>query len=213
MNTKIRLIFLSVFIGKCLLIFIQKAHKKNSYYFIEVLRHMEEIFRKKIDAIDSPPKVRLFVADIADFSTQYGKEQSKSYTVANLRAGPNHYPRYGDFLESCVFRTYGPWWNMLTSNIKIPIQARPLFISQDFVEVIFETKLVVESVIVYETYHPGSVCALYAFDYFRNKWFNLWSLFDEFSFTSNQQAFNRVLPPKVSRKFKPVLKRKDIFTE
>ena len=174
---------------------------------------MEEIFRKKVDTIDSPPKVHLFVADIGDFSSQYGKEQSKSYTVANLRAGPNHYPRYGDFLESCVFRTYGPWWNILSSNIKVPIQARPLFISQDFIEVVFETKLVVESVIVYETYHPGSVCALYAFDYFGNRWINIWSLFNDFNFTSNQQALNRNLPAKVSRKFEPFLKRKDIFTE
>ena len=212
---KIKLLFLGIIAGKFFLIHIRSAHKKNSYSFIKVLRKMEEIFRKKIDATDSPPKVRLYVAEIGDFSTQYGKEGSKSYTVANLQAGPNHYPRYGDFLESCVFRTYGPWWSdkFLSSNITIPIKARPLFISQDFIEVLFETKLVLETVIVYETYHPGSVCALYAFDYFKNKWFLIWSIFDECNFTSNQQALNRILPPKAARKFEPVLKRKDIFTE
>ena len=174
---------------------------------------MEEIFRKKSDTADSPPRVRLFVADIADFSTQYGKEQSKSYTVANLRSGPNHYPRYGDFLESCVLRTYGPWWQCLPSYISVPIKARPRFISQDFIEVLFETKLVLESVIIYETYHPGSVCALYAFDYFKNKWYNVWSLFDELNLDSNEKALNRPLPAKLSRKFEPPLNRKDIFTE
>ena len=210
---KLKLLLLGFIIGKCLSFHIRKAHKKNSHFFIKVLRKMEEIFRKKIDATDSPPKVRLFVSEIADFSTQYGKEQSKSYTVANLRAGPNHYPRYGDFLESCVMRTYGPWWNILSSNIRVPISVQPLFISQDFIEVIFETKLIVESVIVYETYHPGSVCALYAFDYFKSKWLNVWSIFEENNFTSNQQALDRCLPPKVSRKFEPLLKRRDIFTE
>ena len=43
-----------------------------------------------------------FVNDIIDFSSQYGKEGSKSYTVYNVKGGTNHFPRYGDFLESCV---------------------------------------------------------------------------------------------------------------
>ena len=104
---KFSLLFVSGVTCKCMLILVRKMHKRNSYLFIKVLKKMEEMFKKKIDTTDSPQRVRLFVADIADFSTQYGKEQSKSYTVANLRSGPNHYPRYGDFLESCVLRTYG----------------------------------------------------------------------------------------------------------
>ena len=47
-------------------------------------------------------KLSLFVHDVIDFSSQYGKEFSKSYTVANIRSDPVHFPRYGDFLESCV---------------------------------------------------------------------------------------------------------------
>ena len=37
------------------------------------------------------------------------------------------------FQESCVLRSYGPWWYNLDSNIKVPITTQPLFISQDFI--------------------------------------------------------------------------------
>ena len=93
---------------------------------------MEHAFKKN-KSIEGSPKINLFVLDIIDFSSQYGKESSKSYTIANLRSGPNHYPRYGDFLESCVLRTYGPWWLDLPSNINVPTSTKPLYISQDFI--------------------------------------------------------------------------------
>jgi F-box/leucine-rich repeat protein 4 len=93
---------------------------------------MEHAFKKN-KCIEGSPKINLFVLDIVDFSSQYGKEFSKSYTIANLRSAPNHFPRYGDFLESCVLRTYGPWWLDSPSNINVPISAKPLFISQDFI--------------------------------------------------------------------------------
>jgi hypothetical protein len=51
---------------------------------------------------DDTAPTRQFVHDIMDFSSQYGKEASKSYTVYNVKSFPNHYPKYGDFLESCV---------------------------------------------------------------------------------------------------------------
>ncbi len=54
---------------------------------------------------DSLP-VHLYVNEIIDFSSQYGKEGSKSYAICNLRGQPNHYPRYGDFIESCVLVTH-----------------------------------------------------------------------------------------------------------
>jgi hypothetical protein len=47
-------------------------------------------------------RANFFVQDVLDFSSQYGKEASKSYTVTNIKSGPNHFPKYGDFLESCV---------------------------------------------------------------------------------------------------------------
>lgn len=80
-------------------------------------------------------KISQFVQDVIDFSSQYGKEHSKSYTAANIRSMPTHYPRYGDFLECCVFRTYGPWWldPMIPSYIKMPTQIETKFISEDFI--------------------------------------------------------------------------------
>jgi F-box/leucine-rich repeat protein 4 len=80
-------------------------------------------------------KISQFVQDVIDFSSQYGKEHSKSYTACNIRSMPTHYPKYGDYLECCVFRTYGPWWlnEMLPSFIKMPAQVETRFISDDFI--------------------------------------------------------------------------------
>lgn len=77
----------------------------------------------------------------------------------------------------------------------------------------FESKLLLESVVIYETYHPGAIVALYAFDYFKSKWVNIWSIFDDNNFKTNHQAINRQLPPKMSTKFAPELNRNDIYTE
>lgn len=52
--------------------------------------------------ITVPQRVRYFVRDVIDFSSQYGKEHTSSYTVSNIRSRPHYYPKYGDFLESCV---------------------------------------------------------------------------------------------------------------
>lgn len=51
---------------------------------------------------DHSSKIHQFVHNIVDFSSQYGKENSKSYSVLNLKSGPYNFPKYGDFLESCV---------------------------------------------------------------------------------------------------------------
>lgn len=60
---------------------------------------------------------------------------------------------------------------------------------------------------VYETYHPGSVVALYAFDYIKQKWIRIWSVFDDITIgetiKSNEKARRRGQPPKVARKFEP----------
>lgn len=66
---------------------------------------------------------------------------------------------------------------------------------------------------IYETYNPGAVCTIYAYDYRQSKWVLLWSIFKEDKFTSNSQAIHRTLPLKSSRKFEPNLLRTDIFTE
>ncbi len=82
-----------------------------------------------------------------------------------------------------------------------------------FVEVSYETRLFIESIIIYETYHPGGVVEIYAFDYIEEKWRNLWSVFDDPELTSNKKARNRPTPTKASRKFEPILKTKNIYTE
>lgn len=80
-------------------------------------------------------------------------------------------------------------------------------------EIVFETRLFIESIIIYETYHPGGVVEIYAYDYIDDKWKNIWSVFDSGLYKSNEEARQRVMPPKLSRKFEPPLKLKDIFTE
>ena len=73
--------------------------------------------------------------------------------------------------------------------------------------------MVIESVIIYETYNPGACVALYAFDDFVQKWIVIWSIFYENGYKKNSDAKNRQLPPRVSRKFEPELMRKNIFSE
>lgn len=71
-------------------------------------RKIFQLFFSKEIRMDVPRKdhqlqTRQFVKNVLDFSSQYGREQSGSYTVANVRGCPTNYPKYGDFLESCVF--------------------------------------------------------------------------------------------------------------
>jgi len=70
----------------------------------------------------------------------------------------------------------------------------------------------VESVVIYETYNPGAAVAIYAFDYTKSKWIRLWSIFDERNFCSNRKARARCKMEKCARKFKPNLRRNDVFT-
>ena len=82
----------------------------------------------------------------------------------------------------------------------------------DKIEVKFEQKMLIESVIIYETYNPGSVVAIYAYDYLKIKWICIWTIFSE-QINSNCEAINRPMPPKSSRKFEPKLTRSDVFSD
>ena len=64
---------------------------------------MQKLRRSSADSIKPSDHIRLFVQDVIDFSSQYGKENTSSYTVANIRSRPHYYPKYGDFL--------GSFWN------------------------------------------------------------------------------------------------------
>lgn len=46
---------------------------------------------------------RQTVNEVVDFSSQYGSDLSRSYTVANVVGETNIYPKYGDFTQSLVF--------------------------------------------------------------------------------------------------------------
>ncbi len=46
---------------------------------------------------------RQAVSEVLDFSSQYGSDQSRSYTVHNVVGEINIYPNYGDFTQTLVF--------------------------------------------------------------------------------------------------------------
>jgi hypothetical protein len=46
---------------------------------------------------------RQAVSEVLDFSSQYGSDQSKSYTAQNVVGEIYNYPSYGDFTQSLVF--------------------------------------------------------------------------------------------------------------
>ena len=46
---------------------------------------------------------RQTVKEVLDFSSQYGSDQSRSYTVHNIVGETNNYPHYGDFTQTLVF--------------------------------------------------------------------------------------------------------------
>lgn len=100
--------------------------------------------------------------EVTDFSSQYGSETSISYTASNLAGRGNIYPSYGDFTQACVFRTYGPWWEIAPSQIKPFKRTPPSFSSQDYIELIFPKKVYPLSLEIYETYNPGCVVKILA---------------------------------------------------
>ena len=65
-----------------------------------------------------PRYVKQFVDEITDFSSQYGGEnpRSFSYSISNIRGEPQIFPRYGDYTQTAVMRTYGPWWDQCSSH-------------------------------------------------------------------------------------------------
>ena len=57
------------------------------------------------------------------------------------------------------------------------------------------------------------MCVLYAYDYSKEQWISVWSIFNNPQYKTNSQACDRSLPLKASRKFEPNLTRKHIFTD
>jgi F-box/leucine-rich repeat protein 4 len=103
---------------------------------------------------------------IRDFSSQYGSNNTRSYTVENICSDPEIFPMYGDSTNALVFRTYGPWWINLPSyreNKRQFSRQENEFNSRDFIEIEY-ADLVCQctSLSIYETYNPGTLEVVYA---------------------------------------------------
>ncbi|XP_030640767.1 F-box/LRR-repeat protein 4 [Chanos chanos] len=107
-------------------------------------------------------EVEQYAKEVLDFSSHYGSENSMSYTMWNLAGAPNVYPSSGDFTQTAVFRTYGPWWEQCSSAPQ-PFRRTPQnFHSQDYMELAFEEPVYPTAIDVLETYHPGAIVQILA---------------------------------------------------
>jgi len=121
--------------------------------------------------------VEQFVAEVLDFSSQYGSDSSISYTAHNIVGRPSKFPSYGDFSQTFVMRDYGPWWRDCPSG---RVWRRPLPCPQpsaprgaNFIDTKFEHAVYPFRIHVYETYNPGGLVGVWAGDC-RGSWRRLW---------------------------------------
>ncbi|XP_015593223.1 F-box/LRR-repeat protein 4 [Cephus cinctus] len=130
---------------------------------------------KNLTNKESVAFVEQFVKEVSDFSSQYGSDNSISYTAYNIAGNPSKFPDYGDYPQAFVMRTYGCWWDVAPSR---PIDYMPQnngpVISQDYIDVEYYREVYPVRVSIYETYNPGSVVAIWARDNNR-RWHQLWS--------------------------------------
>jgi hypothetical protein len=97
----------------------------------------------------SPPLAQ-YASEVLDFSSQYGSDNSISYTAHNIVGVPTKFPAYGDFSQTFVMRDYGPWWQAVLiaypNFFFMPIRPknRPLRIKMlpFFEKVLFNTSVV-----------------------------------------------------------------------
>ncbi|XP_076361945.1 F-box/LRR-repeat protein 4-like isoform X2 [Tachypleus tridentatus] len=126
------------------------------------------VAKSKCQNVESKELIlKQYVSDVVDFSSQYGSDFSISYTAANIIGKPNIYPNYGDFTKAFITRTYGPWWSICPSASQCflsPLPKGRYVQSQDFIEIQFEEKVSPLRIDIYETYNPGSVVRISAFD-------------------------------------------------
>ncbi|XP_054932064.1 F-box/LRR-repeat protein 4-like isoform X2 [Dermacentor andersoni] len=117
------------------------------------------------------------VKEVADYSSQYGSYNSISYVALNVIGAPEVFPEYGDYSETFSARTYGPWWLLYSisdRNFKTILPKERYVKSQDYVELQYEHLVHPLTVTVFETYNPGSVVRILAFDRLKNRWKELW---------------------------------------
>lgn len=130
--------------------------------------------------------------EIVDFSSQYGTEDSLSYTADNLLGPPAVYPRTGDHAYSYQLRTYGEWWQILPSFQKTSVNLPygTVIESQDFVEFRVERRIVPVLLRVYEIYNPGAIVKILSFCYDTEKWVVLWQGKPEYIDPSQSHCFS-----------------------
>uniref|UniRef100_F6TDN1 F-box domain-containing protein n=1 Tax=Ciona intestinalis TaxID=7719 RepID=F6TDN1_CIOIN len=113
-----------------------------------------------------PKYIKQYAVGIIDYSSQYGGEnrRSFSYSVSNIMGEPQIFPKYGDFTQAAVMRTYGPWWEKCSSpSFKKDHRPRAFpFTSQDYIDVVFDQAVYPWSIAIYETYNPGSLVRILA---------------------------------------------------
>ncbi|EFX72265.1 hypothetical protein DAPPUDRAFT_59219 [Daphnia pulex] len=118
--------------------------------------------------------IEQYASKVTYYTSQYGSINGVSYTANNLMGPPSRYPAYGDFPETYVPRTYGPWWKETLVISPSKGKTEVLITGQDFVDILFQKPVYPYCVNVYETYNSGCVRRLWAGDGQGN-----WKLFHE----------------------------------
>ena len=111
--------------------------------------------------------VEQFVNEVMDFSSQYGSDESISYTAHNIVGKPTKFPSYGDFSQTFVMRDYGPWWRQCPSGaiFRTPLPCpKNHSRGSNFIDVKFDIAVYPFRIHVYETYNPGGVFSIWAGD-------------------------------------------------
>ncbi|KAJ8024595.1 F-box/LRR-repeat protein 4 [Holothuria leucospilota] len=122
-----------------------------------------------------------FPIEVTNFSSQYGQEQSNAYVASNLAGSCSLFPKYLDSSQACVFRTYGPWWDIVPSATG-PFSNRRKFLGTDFIDLKLETPVIPGKIRIFETYYPGCICQIFGAKISHDtlersldvRWYNLW---------------------------------------
>ncbi|XP_067138506.1 F-box/LRR-repeat protein 4 isoform X2 [Centruroides vittatus] len=123
-----------------------------------------------------PTTIEQYVEEVKDFSSQYGSEGSISYTALNVVGEPNIFPKFGDYTQAFLLRTYGSWW-LNSASLQKPFSyciPKDEVISQDFLEVRFKEKVYPLELNIYETYNPGAIVKVLAYSYGSAEWKIIW---------------------------------------
>ncbi|XP_035206614.1 F-box/LRR-repeat protein 4-like isoform X2 [Stegodyphus dumicola] len=114
--------------------------------------------------------------EVVAFSSQYGCENSLSYTAENILGPATIYPRAGDHAYTFQMKTYGQWWNSLPSSRRIVsnLPNGTFAESQDFIEIRVEKRVAPLLMRVYEVYNPGAIVKILCYCYETERWVILW---------------------------------------